>query len=267
MTSIKLCLAGADGRMGRSIIEEGKKWPQIEIVGAVTRRDSPNKGKTLREISSISSDVRLCEPHSLEEALRDADIYLSFTTPDAEASNLPKVAQFDRKIVVGTTGFTMDQEHRIEESIKNTVPAVISPNFAIGVNIFLKILYQTKAFPETYDFSVVEAHHTGKKDAPSGTAKKICKILSEERGYRKLIYGREGISNRKKGELEMSSLRIGGVPGIHEVLIAGPYEMIRLEHTAFSRQVFCHGALLAVTWIHNQRIPGIYSMGDVLGFK
>jgi 4-hydroxy-tetrahydrodipicolinate reductase len=266
MKPIKLCLAGADGRMGSTIIKEIERWPNIEISGALTASDSPNIGESLKILTGKDTSVKIWEANNIKESLRDADIYLSFTTPQAEIENLPIVADLRKKIVIGTTGFTEEQRQNIITNIKDKVPSILSPNFAIGVNILWKLLEISKIFPKNYDFSIVEIHHTGKSDSPSGTARKIEEIITKTRGYSKTIYGRRGISRRETGELETASLRLGGIPGIHEVLIAGPYELMRVEHTAFSRQLFAQGALLAVKWIHSQEIPGIYTMSDVLSF-
>ena len=107
------------------------------------------------------------------------------------------------------------------------VPAVFSPNYSVGVNILFKIAESLKTFPSGYDFSINEIHHTGKKDAPSGTAKKLEKSSQTPHGYSKIVSGREGISPRQPGELEITALRAGGVPGIHDLIVAGPYEMLR----------------------------------------
>jgi len=131
--------------------------------------------------------------------------------------------------------------------------------------MLFRLLRMMKLFPSDYDFSILEIHHTGKKDAPSGTAKRMGEMISEARGYTSIIHGREGLSIRKPDELEILSVRAGGVPGVHELIIAGSHEMIRIEHTAFSRKVFAQGALYAVEWIYKQEKPGIYSMDDVLG--
>ncbi|RJS79389.1 4-hydroxy-tetrahydrodipicolinate reductase, partial [Candidatus Bathyarchaeota archaeon] len=85
------------------------------------------------------------------------------------------------------------------------------------------------------------------------------------RGYSKIVYGREGLNPRRPGELEILSVRAGGVPGIHNIIIAGLHEMIRIEHTAFSRRVFAQGALYAAEWVLRQNKPGVYTMEDVLG--
>ncbi|MEM1996916.1 MAG: 4-hydroxy-tetrahydrodipicolinate reductase [Candidatus Bathyarchaeia archaeon] len=259
-----MCVAGATGRMGSTLIREAVAR-NFKVVGAIAAKDDPNIGKTLRESGICDLEVKIVDPTRIPEAVKEADVYVSFTTPEAEVANLPVVANLGRKIVMGTTGFTNEQMKKIVEAVSNKVPAVFSPNYAIGVNILFRLLRAMKAFPEGYDFSIVEIHHSGKRDAPSGTAKKIGEIISEIRGYSNVSYGREGISVRKPSELEILAVRAGGVPGIHEIIVAGPYEMIRIEHTAFSRSVFAQGALYAVNWVYKQEKPGIYTMDDILG--
>ena len=145
------------------------------------------------------------------------------------------------------------------------VPAVFSPNYSVGVNILFKIAEQLKAFPAGFDVSLIEIHHTGKKDAPSGTAKKLEQIVLKARGYTKTVYGREGLSPRQPAELESVAMRAGGVPGIHDIIVAGPNEMLRIEHLAFTRNVFAQGAVLAAEWLSKQTEPKMYTMSDVLG--
>ncbi|MEM1543848.1 MAG: 4-hydroxy-tetrahydrodipicolinate reductase [Candidatus Bathyarchaeia archaeon] len=250
--------------MGSTLIREAISR-NFKIVGAVAAREDPNIDKTLREAGICNLDVRIVDPSRIPEAVRDADVYVSFTTPEAEVANLPVVADLGKKIVMGTTGFTDEQMRKIRDAVSSRVPAVFSPNYAIGVNILFRLLRMMRMFPVEYDFSIVEIHHSGKRDAPSGTAKKMGEIISDSRGYTKIVYGREGLSARKPDELEILAVRAGGVPGIHEIIIAGPYEMIRIEHTAFSRSVFAQGALYAAEWVYKQEKPGIYSMDDVLG--
>ncbi|MEM1586114.1 MAG: 4-hydroxy-tetrahydrodipicolinate reductase [Candidatus Bathyarchaeia archaeon] len=264
MTNIRLCVAGATGRMGSTLIREAIARG-FKITGAVAAKGEPSVNKTLREAGICDLDVKIVDPSGIPEAVKDSDVYISFTTPEAEVTNLPVVADLGKKIVMGTTGFTEEQMRRIREAVSNKVPAVFSPNFAIGINILFKILRMVKVFPASYDVSIIEMHHSGKRDAPSGTAKRMGEIISELRGYTSVSYGREGISVRKPGEVEILAVRAGGIPGIHEVIIAGPHEVIRIEHTAFSRSVFAQGALYAAEWIYRQDKPGIYSMDDVLG--
>jgi len=260
---IRLCIAGATGRMGSTLIKEAISRG-FQAVGAVAAVDDPNVGKSLREAGIADVNVQIVPPSRLREALKDADIYMTFTTPKAEIENLPKVAEAGIRIVMGTTGFADEEVRRLRESVGDKVPAVFSPNYALGVNVFFKLVKTLSLFPSDYDFSITEAHHVGKKDAPSGTAKKLGDLVSEVRGYSRAVYGREGINPRKPGEIEILSIRAGGVPGIHDLIIAGPHEMIRIEHVAFSRSVFAQGALFAAEWVYKQAKPGIYTMDDVL---
>ena len=260
---LKVCVAGAAGRMGSALLREADRQG-VQIVGAVESSDNVNIGKSLRTLGLASSNARLLDPSKLGEAVKTADVYMSFTTPDAEASNLPVVAELGKRIVMGTTGFTREQMEKLREAVSGKVPVVFSPNYALGVNVFFRLTQICKAFPPEYDFSITEIHHTGKRDAPSGTAKELARIVSSVRGYSKNVYGREGLSPRALEELEILSLRAGGVPGIHNLVVAGPYEMIRIEHTAFSRSVFAQGALFAAEWLCRQSEPRIYSMEDVL---
>jgi len=263
---LKLCIAGAAGRMGIAIINEALTKGH-QIVGAIEATNTPAIGKSLRELNIANSDTIIFSSDRLVESARNADVYISFTTPAAEANNIPIVANLGKRIILGTTGFDSEQNRQIIAQMSDKVPAVFSPNYSVGVNILFKLTEALKAFPTGYDFSLSEIHHAGKKDAPSGTAKKLEQIVSATRSYTKTVYGREGISTRQAAELESVAIRAGGVPGIHDVIVAGPYEMLRIEHTAFSRNVFAQGAIYAAEWLSRQTEPKVFSMADVLGLN
>jgi 4-hydroxy-tetrahydrodipicolinate reductase len=263
---LKLCVAGAAGRMGNALIHEALAKGH-QIVGAVEASSSPSVGKSLRELGICESETHIISSDRLSEAAREADVYLTFTTPAAEVTNMPLVASLGKRIVLGTTGFTEEQSRQIRQAVEGKVPAVFSPNYSVGINILFKLAQALKAFPKEYTFSISEIHHTGKKDAPSGTAKKLGQIITDVRGYTRMVHGREGISPRQPEELEITALRAGGVPGIHDLIVAGPYEMLRIEHTAFSRSVFAQGAVYTAEWISRQTQPRIFSMEDVLGLS
>jgi 4-hydroxy-tetrahydrodipicolinate reductase len=263
---LRLCVAGAAGRMGSTVIREAVAKGH-QITGAVEAPDNPCIGRTLSEIGICDSDTRIVGSDRISEAARDADVYVTFTAPAAEMQNIPVVAALDKRVVLGTTGFTEEQTRTLREAVQGRVPAVFSPNFSVGVNILFKLAQALKAFPQEYTFSISEIHHTGKKDAPSGTAKKLGQIITDVRGYTRTVYGREGTSPRQPEELEITALRAGGVPGIHDLIVAGPHEMLRIEHTAFSRSVFAQGAVYAAEWVSRQTQPRIFSMEDVLGLS
>jgi 4-hydroxy-tetrahydrodipicolinate reductase len=260
---LNLCIAGV-GRMGQAIIREATARGH-NISGAIEAPNCPVVGKTLRELRVCNCDTKLLSSEQIREAVADADVFISFAVPAADLVNIPVVADIGKRIVLGTTGFTPDQNKQITAAMDGKAPSVFSPNYSVGVNILFKLAAQLSAFPSGYDISLSEIHHTGKKDAPSGTAKKLEQIIMQARNYNKTVYGREGISPRQPGELESVAIRAGGVPGIHDVIVAGPNEMLRIEHTAFSRDVFAQGAVIAAEWIAKQQTAKIYSMADVLG--
>jgi len=263
---LKLCVAGAAGRMGNAIIAEATAKGH-QIVGAIETPNTSVIDKTLRELNIANSDTKILGSDRLSEAAKDADVYISFTLPAAEVLNIPTVANLGKRIILGTTGFTIEQNRYVVNAMSGKVPAVFSPNYSVGVNVLFKLAEALKVFPVGYDFSINEIHHTGKKDAPSGTAKKLGEIISNVRGYKKIISGREGISPRQPEELEITALRAGGVAGIHDLIVAGPNEMLRIEHTAFSRNVFAQGAVFAAEWLSKQNEPKVFNMADVLGLS
>jgi 4-hydroxy-tetrahydrodipicolinate reductase len=261
---LKLCVAGAAGKMGNAIIQEAMANGH-QIVGAVEAQGNPVIGKSLKQLGIANSDICIVGTDRLCDAVDDADVYITFTSPTAEVLNLPAVAKLGKRIILGTTGFTEEQNRVIRAAVESKVPAVFSPNYSVGVNVLFKLVEVLKAFPQEYNFSISEIHHTAKKDAPSGTAVKLGEIVSGIRGYTATVHGREGTSLRKPDEIEITSMRAGGVPGIHDLIVAGPYEMLKIEHTAFSRNVFAQGAVYAAEWLSKQSNPGIYSMATVLG--
>lgn len=260
---LNLCIAGI-GRMGKAIIHEAVAKGH-QISGAIEAPSCPVIGKTLRELGICNSDTKILSSEQIREAVQNADVFISFSAPAADLVNIPIVVDLGKRIILGTTGFTPEQTTQITTLMRGKVPSVFSPNYSIGVNILFKLAENLRAFPAGYDVSLSEIHHTGKKDAPSGTAKKLEQIISQTRNYSKTVYGREGVSPRQPAELESVAIRAGGVPGIHDVIVAGPNEMLRIEHTAFSRDVFAQGAVTAAEWIVKQKESKIYSMDNVLG--
>jgi 4-hydroxy-tetrahydrodipicolinate reductase len=261
---LKFCVAGAAGKMGNAVIREAAAKGH-QVVGAVEAAGNDSIGKSLRELGIANFDTRIVGTERICETAVNADVYITFTAPAAELRNVPAVVGLGKRIVLGTTGFTEDQNRRIHEAVEGKVPAVFSPNYSIGVNVLFKLAKVLDAFPMDYNFSISEIHHTAKKDAPSGTAMKLGEIVAGIRGYTTTVHGREGTSLRKPDELEIAALRAGGVPGIHDLIVAGPHEMLRIEHTAFSRSVFAQGAVYAAEWLSKQTEPRIFDMADVLG--
>jgi 4-hydroxy-tetrahydrodipicolinate reductase len=263
---LRLCIVGASGRMGGTLIREAPA-DRFVVTGAVAAEGEAAIGKTLRELAIADADVRVAPPSSLSGLLESADVCLSFTSAAAEVANVPLIAAAGRPFILGTTGFSESQQAFVLETLSGKVPCVMASNFSIGANMLFAMAAMLKNLPAEFDVSVLEMHHSGKADAPSGTAKTIADAVSKARGYSSTVYGRSGMSKRAKGELEIASFRGGGMPGEHAIYAFGPNEVLKFEHMAFSRSAFATGALLAASWIAQDRKPRIYSMLDVLGFN
>ncbi len=249
---IKVVICGARGRMGSTVARFVDAAPDLSFVGGVDLK----QGETFGARVVAAGDMALL----LEE--KKPDVVIDFTTASAAVSNVLTAAAHGAALVVGTTGFSPEQKAEMARAIEGRVPAVISSNFSIGVNIFWQLVREAARLIPDYDIEVIEAHHRYKKDAPSGTAKTIIQVLEEEVGERQKLYGREGMMERGK-EIGVHVIRGGDIVGDHTVLFAGNFETIQVSHRAHDRSVFAQGALKATRWVVGKK-PGIYSMNDVL---
>jgi len=179
------------------------------------------------------------------------DVAIDFSTPDVVATNAPALARRGIDLVIGTTGWKKD-EHAVRQAVADgNVGAVIAPNFSTGVVLFEALAARAASLfagQDEFGAFVHEAHHSTKKDAPSGTAIRL-KDTMEQCGFGRRI--------------DVSSTRAGFIPGTHTVGFDGPAETITLTHAARDRTAFARGALAAAKWVHGKR--GWFTMQDVLG--
>jgi len=250
---IKVAVSGALGRMGTNIGRLVNEAPDLTLVGGIDVREG-----TLFETEVVPAA-------KIDEFLKEKrpDVLVDFTVAAAAVENVRAAARNGVALVVGTTGFSPEQREVIRGAVEGNVPAVISSNFSVGVNIFWKLVREAARELGDYDVEVTEAHHRHKKDAPSGTAKTILDILDEEIGNREKAYGRVGMTERKN-EIGVHVIRGGDIVGDHAVLFAGNFECIEISHRAYDRAVFAQGAVRAVRWVVGKE-PRMYTMQDVLG--
>jgi 4-hydroxy-tetrahydrodipicolinate reductase len=253
MTSV--VIFGAMGRMGMTIGRLIDEADDLELAGGIDVRPGTFYGVEVAAASDTDSFLERVSP----------DVAIDFTIAHAAVENIKAAARHQIALVVGTTGFSPEQRIEIETAIEGTVPAVISSNFSVGMNIFWRLVRDAAKLLGDYDIEVIEAHHRYKKDAPSGTAKTILQIIEEEAGERQKVYGREGVTERRN-EIGVHVIRGGDIVGDHTVLFAANDETIQLSHKASDRAVFAHGVLRAARWVGG-KAPGIYSMDDVLGLS
>ncbi|WP_292462034.1 4-hydroxy-tetrahydrodipicolinate reductase [Methanolobus sp.] len=261
---INIAITGASGKMGKLILSNILKTEGVRLSAAF---DLVNIGEDVGETAQLGSlNVPISDVKDIESVLKssDTDVLVDFTIAGATVVNAPKAAACGVNLVIGTTGFTAEQKATIEDAIlKNNVAGIISPNYAVGVNVFFRILKEAARYLGEMDVEIIEAHHNQKKDAPSGTAKKAAEVISEALGGKEYVYGREGLAPRGR-EIGIHAVRGGDIVGDHTVLFAGDGERIEIKHQAHSRQAFAGGAVKAAVWIARAN-PGIYTMEDILG--
>lgn len=185
------------------------------------------------------------------QAMSLGDVVIEFTSPDATVAHASLAQELRRPMVIGTTGLSDSQLETLRLAAR-TVPIIVSPNMSVGVNVLFELArLAAERLGPSYDAAVVESHHRQKKDAPSGTAKRLAEALAAAR-------------REPAGSIPVHAIRAGDIIGDHTVILAGPAERLELTHRAHSREVFAQGALRAARFVATQR-PGLYDMSHVLG--
>ena len=243
MKKLKVIIYGSKGRMGKALLECIAQDENLELVG------------------TIHSDDSL-------DLIATADAVIDFSHAEATERVLDKCVELGKIIVIGTTGHNNELRARITEASK-TIPVIFSPNYSIGVNaLFWLTRKAAEILGSDFDAEVIEVHHRLKKDAPSGTARKLAEVLTDVRGLdyeTDTRHGRLGMpGERTRNEIGVHAIRGGDVVGDHTVFLAAPGDRIELTHKASSRETFARGALRAALWARDQK-PGLYDMQDVLG--
>ncbi len=265
---MKICMAGACGRMGRRILELAAGESDIEVGGAF---DVPAMAGTevVYGMESGNANKILVSDNAAAEIAK-ADAMIDFTAPVACMANVRLATEAGKPSIIGTTGLTPEQRAEIGEMARR-VPIVLAPNMSVGVNLLFKLTAQVAAILGLdYNVEIVEVHHNQKKDSPSGTAVRLAECAAEALGldYAKdAVHGREGmVGARPMREIGMHAVRGGDVVGEHTVAFIGKGERVELVHKAHNRDNFACGALIAARFAVKAR-PGLYDMQDVLGLR
>ena len=242
----RVLLVGARGRMGRAIASAALSQQDVEIAAECDQGDD------------------------LRGAVSNCDVAIDFSHADATEDVCAACVAASRPLVIGTTGHSPEQVADIR-SAAASIPIVLAPNFSVGVNtLFWLTRKASELLGDGFDIEIVEIHHRLKKDAPSGTAKRLAEVACETRGLSyesDVVHGREGlVGERPAKQIGVHAIRSGDVVGDHTVIFASAGERVELTHKASSRETFAVGALRAARWIMG-RPPRLYSMEDVLGLR
>ncbi|MBM3857792.1 MAG: 4-hydroxy-tetrahydrodipicolinate reductase [Verrucomicrobia bacterium] len=232
--------------MGKALLESLPRESSLHLLGAISSKES------------------------IDPLLDSADVIIDFTTPEATMELLPKCRNAKKALVIGTTGLSKQEESLILEASKE-IPILFSPNYSVGVNaLFWLTQKATELLGPEYDAEIVEMHHRFKKDAPSGTARRLGEIIAEVRelDYQKEAkHGRFGIfEERKPSEIGIHALRVGDAIGEHTVMLGTLGERLELTYRASTRVAYASGALRGAVWL-TKKEPGLYDMQHFLKIK
>jgi 4-hydroxy-tetrahydrodipicolinate reductase len=228
---LRLVVTGAAGRMGRRVAALAGEDGRFKVAALVDRGEGPG----------------LSKPESLPELLASADVLVDFSAAESAVRFAGLAAAARKPSVIGATGFNSVQLAQLRAASRR-IPIFLSPNFSPGVHALGVLLRTAAALLADFEVSISETHHSRKKDAPSGTALRLARIIMEA---------------RRGTEPAIVSQRVGDVVGDHTVTFAGPCERLELTHRAQSRDVFAQGALRAALWVFGRK-PGLYDMPDLL---
>jgi 4-hydroxy-tetrahydrodipicolinate reductase len=239
---LKVSLFGVGGRMGGEVIAILNSEPDIELVNLIERPGHPAVG------TSVYGITVSCEPRNLPLA---GTVFCDFTNASSAVENADLSAQFLCSMLIGATGFDEAQKRHLAK-LSEKIPLMIAPNLSLGVNLFFYLVEQiAKTVGDSFQAELIEAHHKGKKDAPSGTAKEILRILQSQGGF---------------SEVKAHSLRIGDIPGEHRLFLSAEGELLEISHSARNRRAFAKGVPLALRFLAKIHEPGFYSFRQALGF-
>jgi 4-hydroxy-tetrahydrodipicolinate reductase len=267
MSNMKLAIMGASGRMGLELIRAVHEIDGCVVAGGTEAPGAEAVGKDLGELAGIGT-LGVAVTDQPLELFANIDGILDFTVPAASTAFVELAAQARIVHVMGTTGFTGEDEAKIEAAARHAT-IIKAGNMSLGVNLLTALTKKVaEALDEDFDIEVLEMHHRHKVDAPSGTALMLGEAAAQGRGIDLedcSVRSRDGQTGaRNSGDIGFAILRGGSVVGEHSVIFAAEGERLELTHKAADRGIFARGGVKAALW-GKGKSPGLYSMMDVLG--
>ena len=266
--SLRIAVAGASGRMGRTLVETVLESADVELTGALDVAVAPAIGRDAGEFLGRTTGVTVSADPAI--ALARADVLIDFTRPEGTLAHLRECTARGVRMVIGTTGFDDDGRQAIAAAAAR-IGIVFAPNMSVGVNVTFRLLeVAAKLLGDGYDIEVIEAHHRHKIDAPSGTALGMGRAIAGALGRdldEVATWARHGVTGeRTPGTIGFSVVRGGDIVGDHTVLFAGTGERVEITHRSASRATYAQGSLRACRFLAS-RDTGLFDMQDVLGLR
>lgn len=247
---LKVIINGCLGKMGKVLTKCVEDDKDLNIVCGVSKDPSES---TSFKVYPTMSDV-----------YEDCDVIIDFSHHCALDDVLSFALKTETPLVIATTGYNEDELSKIQEASK-FIPIFHSSNMSLGVNVLLKLVKDATNYLANFDIEVIEKHHNKKVDAPSGTAVMIANAIKEVLPNVQYNYGRHGRDcKRYENEVGIHAIRGGTIVGEHNVIYAGPDELVEIKHTAQSKDIFANGSIVAAKYLVHQN-PGYYNMDNILG--
>ncbi|MBV5310152.1 4-hydroxy-tetrahydrodipicolinate reductase [Chromatium okenii] len=269
MNNIRIAIAGAGGRMGRTLVQAVTETAGLTLGAATERADSSLLNADAGELAGVGR-LGVTVVADLATVSADFDVLIDFTAPVATLAHLDCCHRAGKRMVIGTTGLNEAQRAAISAVAAN-IGIVFAPNMSVGVNLCFKLLdIAARVLGDEVDIEIIEAHHRHKVDAPSGTALHMGEVIAAALGRdlnEVAVYGREGQTGaRQRQTIGFETIRAGDIVGEHSVWFAADGERVEIAHKASSRMNFARGAVRAAGWIAEQKC-GLFDMQDVLGLR
>ena len=262
---MRIAIAGANGRMGRMLIEAVLSSHDMQLAVALDHAGSEAIGKDAGAFLGKETGVLISDDLS---QLQQADCLIDFTRPEGTMNHVAACLAHNCQLIIGTTGFNEEQKARIQQAAEQ-IAIVFAPNMSVGVNVTLRLIeLAAKLMQEGFDAEVFEAHHRNKVDAPSGTALAMGEAIAKTWGVNLndvadwTRYGHTGA--REDGRIGFSVVRGGDIIGDHTVYFCGEGERIEITHRSSNRTTYAQGSLRAARFLKGKS-HGLYTMQDVLG--
>jgi 4-hydroxy-tetrahydrodipicolinate reductase len=264
MNNVVVC--GGCGKMASLVARHVYNEQNLELVGIIESSKHPSVGEDWGITTGIGKTNIKIESE-LEGIIDKCEAVVDFTNPEATMEHLKVCSEHKKALVIGTTGLSEAQTEEIKKT-SAIIPIVFSPNMALGVNLLFELVKKVSGVLDNqYDVEIIETHHHFKKDAPSGTAKKLAEIIARERNINlseNVVFGRSGnVGERKTGEIGIHAVRAGNISGEHTIIFNSAGESLELTHKAYNKEAFAEGTIKAIYFILNHK-SGLFSMREVL---
>ena len=258
MKKIRLLVTGCMGRMGQQIIKSVKKDKSFKLTALTENR------KINKKINGVKVEL------NNEKLFKNVDLIIDFTIPKCTFQVLKIAKKLNKRVVIGTTGFTKKEENLIKNFSKK-IPILKAGNMSLGINLLMYLTeIASSSLGKNFLSKIFEIHHRHKKDYPSGTALMLGKgiAVGKNKNFYSLL-GKKYLNKKTfpySKKINFNSVRKGEIIGEHEVKFSSGKEIITLNHEAFDRALYSEGALTAAKWLINKK-PGLYSMRNLMNFK